>query len=107
MDEDHLRELLQSRFNLWDGEWFQKIQPLKWVKSVMNPEACARSAAVDYTIQKLSTATNTVRLKFRPTTRLTTIKDNPIDKLDVDTLSAIVDKKGTAGNDDRRPCPGA
>ena len=92
-----LQDLLKRKFNLHEGEWFQKIDPLIWVKSLMSIESKERTLVQSYTVesvakrsQAVSLSTTTVR--FWPRMSIATVKGKKIEMVEFETLSAIVNR---------------
>ena len=91
IDERRLRELLQSKFNCREGEWFQKIEPLLWVKSTMNGISDAGEARISaYKVDPIYVGETIAKVRLVLTKPLHTVKGTPIKQISFETLASVV-----------------
>ena len=98
IDEQSLRELLESRFNCWQGEWFTKIEPFQWVRSLLKYVPSERSSNGEYTIEPIPAKSSgspavVTKVRFRSIAQLRTIKGAPIEYTEFGTFAKIVEEE--------------
>lgn len=92
INESRLRELLQSRFNCREGEWFKKIEPFLWIKSMRNGDSDQRARSNGYKVGSIKVGEVTAKVQFVPTQPLNMVKETRIDNISFETLASLVQR---------------